>query len=125
MLRERVAKARKIVEFGLVKQMNSRAWLVPGSQGKHYLVTRRKGETRFRCDLETGNGLLSCPGNSNGQVCYHVLQAIIAATKAKSGKDVSFCSNKKDAQSLANLVRGQKYLIRSAQGNGKVWAVIS
>ena len=110
MLRDRVAKARKIVEFGLVKQMNSRAWLVPGSDGKRYLVTRRKGEARFRCDLETGNGLLSCPGNSNGQICYHVLQAIIAATKAKSGKNVSFCSNKKDAQ------RREEYL-KTSQGH--------
>ena len=124
MLRERVAKARKIVEFGLVHQVNSRAWLVPGSEGKRYLVTRRKGETRFRCDLETGNGLLSCPGSSNGHICYHILQTIIAATKAKSGKDASFCRSKKDAQQLANMLHGQVYPITSAQGKGQVWVVV-
>ena len=124
MLRERVAKARSIVKADLVYQVNSRAWLVPGSSGKRYLVTRRKDETRFRCDLETGNGLLSCPGNSNGQICKHVFSAIISGAMAKGNK-ISICGNEKDAQRLANMLHGKAWPITSAQGNGRVWAVIS
>ena len=125
MLSQRVAKARSIVKAGLCHQVNSRAWQVPGSDGKRYLVTRRKGETIFRCDLDCGgNGLTPCKGNGSG-VCYHTFATIIAGAESK-GRKTSFCSSKKDAQRLANMLHGQVWPIQSAQGrNGKVWVVVS
>ena len=65
MLSERVQKARNIVKAGLVHQVGERAWLVPGTDGKKYLVTRRKGKLRYRCELDLGgHGLNWCKGNS-------------------------------------------------------------
>ncbi len=124
MLKERVAQAKAVVQAGLVHQINASAWKVPGSRGKQYLVTHRSGETaRMRCDLDTGYGLLDCRGNSNGHICKHVLSTLIFRAK-KSKHNISFCTNKRDAQRLANLVGGQKFLIRSAQNRGKVWVVV-
>ena len=125
MLRARVAKAKAVVEAGLVHQINNNVWKVPGSVTKQYLVTHRSGEkSRMRCDLDLGgHGYRDCLGNSNGYVCRHVLSTLIYRAE-KAGYKISFCSNKKDAQSLANLVHGQKYLIRSAQGKGTVWVVV-
>ncbi len=124
MLRNRVAQANAVVQAGLVHQINTRAWKVPGSQGKQYLITHRSGErVRMRCDFDTGHGLLDCKGNSNGHICCHVLSTLIFRAK-KAGFKISFCEGKRDAQRLANLVHGQKYLIRSAQAKGKIWAVV-
>ena len=124
MLSERVQKARNIVKAGLVHQVGERAWLVPGTDGKKYLVTRRKGKLRYRCELDLGgHGLNWCKGNSNGFVCYHVFQAILASA-AKKGNEVSFCRTEEDAELLTRL-GGKSYHIRSAQGTGEVWAVVS
>ena len=122
MLKERVKKARSIVKAGLCHQVNSRAWLVPGSNGKRYLVTRRKGETIFRCDLDCGgNGLTPCKGNKRG-LCYHSLAAILAGAQTKR-KEVAFCETHKAAETLKNL-GGKIYEVTSAQSRKSVWAVI-
>ncbi len=124
MLKERVIQAKAVVQARLVFQINSNAWKVPGSRGKQYLVTHRSGETaRMRCDLDTGHGYRDCKGNSNGHICRHVLSTLIFRAK-KSKFRISFCGNEKDAQRLANLVDGQRFLIRSAQNRGKIWAVV-
>ncbi len=123
MLRNRVIQANAVVQAGLVHQINTSAWKVPGSQGKQYLITHRSGEkARMRCDLNTGHGLQDCKGNVNGHVCRHILTVLIFRAKA-AGYKISFCESKNDAQRLANLIHGQKYLIRSAQAKGKIWAV--
>ena len=123
MLSQRVAKARSIVKAGLCHQVNSRAWQVPGSDGKRYLVTRRKKTNEYRCVLECGGyGQQPCKGNSNGAVCYHVIQAIIsAALEAK--REVSFCESQADAERLSRL-GGTLYKVSSGQGRGKVWIVV-
>jgi len=125
MLRNRVAKAKAVVEAGLVHQINDNAWKVPGPAFKRYLVTHRSGErARMRCDLDLGgHGYQDCKGNSNGYVCRHVLSTLIYRAE-KAGHKISFCCNRGDAQNLANLVHGQKYLIKSAQGKGQVWVVV-
>jgi len=124
MLRKRVAQAKAVVQAELVHQVNTQAWKVPGSVSKQYLVTHRMGEkTRMRCDLDTGHGYRDCKGNSNGSVCRHVLSSLIFRAK-KAGYKISFCENEKDAQNLANLVHGKKYLIRSAQNRGIIWTVV-
>jgi len=124
MLNQRVSKARRIVEFGLVKQMNKRAWLVPGSEGKQYLVTRRKGTNQFKCVLDCGSyGQQDCRGNSNGYICYHIVTAIIFAAQ-KAGRKVAFCESENDARLLSRL-GGDLYKIHSGQGNGKLWVVVS
>ena len=122
MLGKRVAKARSIVKAGLCHQVNSRAWLIPGSGGKRYLVTRRKGEMLFRCDLDCGGyGLTPCKGNGSG-VCYHTFAAIIAGAAAK-GNRVAFCESQVAAERLSHL-GGSLYKVTSGQGKGQVWAVV-
>ena len=124
MLSERVKKARNIVEAGLVHQIRDGAWWVPGSDGKRYLVTRRKRELRYRCELDCGgHGYTPCLGNSNGFCCYHVFQAIIASA-AKKGVKVSFCRTETEAKLLSRL-NGKVYQVRSAQGSGRVFVVVS
>lgn len=124
MLSERVKKARNIVEAGLVHQIRDGAWWVPGSDGKRYLVTRRKGELRYRCELDCGgNGYSDCPGNSNSHVCYHVFQALVAGAKAK-GNNVAICRTGIEADLLSRL-GGKVYQVRSAQGSGRVFVVVS
>ena len=123
LLGQRVAKARAIVKAGLCHQVNSRAWLIPGSDGKRYLVTRRKGEMRFRCDLDCGGyGLTPCKGNGSG-VCYHTFAAIIAEATTK-GKRVAFCKFQADAKRLSRL-GSSLYKVSSGQGKGRVWVVVS
>ena len=124
MLSDRVAKARKIAEFGLINHINKNAWLVPGTNGKKYLVTRRARSLRFRCDLDLGgHGLRDCKGNAhNGTLCYHCLAAIIALSQ-ENGKQVAFCNNEKDAERLSHL-GGSLYKVSSGQGRGQVWIVV-
>ena len=124
MLSQRVSKARQIANANLVKQMNKRAWLVPGSEGKQYLVTRRKGTNQYRCVLDCGRyGSTDCRGNSNGYICYHIVTAIIFAAQ-KAGRKVAFCESENDAQLLSRL-GGNLYKIHSGQGSGKLWVVVS
>ncbi len=124
MLSERVKKARNIVEAGLVHQIRDGAWWVPGSDGKRYLVTRRKGELRYRCELDLGgHGHSNCLGNSNGYMCYHTFQAILASA-AKRKVEVAFCRTERDAELLTRL-GGKVYQVRSAQGSGRVFVVVS
>lgn len=124
MLSERVKRARNIVKAGLVHQVREGAWLVPGTDGKRYLVTRRKGELNYRCVLDCGGyGYTNCLGNSNGYLCYHCFQAILASAVSK-GIEVSFCRTEEDAKLLTRL-GGKSYHVHSAQGSGEVWVVVS
>lgn len=123
MLSQRVAKARSIVKAGLVKQDSPTKFWVPGSKGTINLVTRRKNELTYHCQKIASRSYIPCPGNSNGYLCYHVFQAIIVGAKTK-GHKVSFCKNEKDAERLSHL-GGTLYKVRSGQGSGKVWVVIS
>ena len=122
MLSQRVSRARQIANANLVKQMSERAWLVPGSEGKQYLVTRRKGTNQFKCVLDCGGyGQQDCRGNENG-LCYHILTAILAGAKAK-GYKAAICETLEDAIILKNL-GGQVYRVTSAQSGKAIWMVI-
>ena len=124
MLSQRVSRARQIANANLVKQMSERAWLVPGSEGKQYLVTRRKCTNQYKCVLDCGGyGQQDCRGNSNGYICYHVVITIIFAAQ-KAGRKVAFCKSENDARLLSRL-GGDLYKIHSGQGNGRLWVVVS
>lgn len=128
-LPNRVEKAKFAAQFAAVIDRDSKdrpkVLLVPGTEAKRYRVIIRRfaGLVTTECHLEAGGiGHQECKGNSNGSICYHSLQAIVASV-AEAGKDVYFCANEQDARKLANL-GGSVIRLHSHQGKGEMWMVV-
>jgi len=124
MKKERREKIKGATNF--IKQLASRLWLVPGSNGKRYEVRRLKDSNSFECFLLVGSnpqawGREPCKGNSFS-VCYHVLSALNYSAAAKRFT-VAFCENEQSAQKLSRL-GGKVYRIHSAQSGKSIWAVL-
>ena len=126
-LETRVKKAKHIKTFTTVQKYQNgkpRVILVPGSEAKRYQVIVRRLDAKTistECRCETGVGHVSCPGNSNGYVCYHSIAAVI---RSADGYKVSFCSNREDAQRLQHLAKGTIGNLVSHQGNGRLHFVV-
>ncbi len=131
MLRNRVTQANTVVQAGLVHQINTSAWKVPGSQGKQYLITHRSGEkARMRCDLDTGHGLQDCKGNVNGHVCRHILTVLIFRAKmsgennsrgmlGKHHAKVSLQKMSEDKKGVKNPFYGKQHTEKTKREIGK------
>jgi len=106
-----------------VCKIGPRAWLVPGHEGRRYLVSRRKDETAFRCDLDTGIGYIPCPGAARS-VCYHIRAAAEAAARDK-GYKTAWARTEKAAHKVARLHPGaQVWRVTSARSGAFIWAIV-
>jgi len=120
-LAERVRIARSMVRAGMVKQLGPRRWRVRGRTGD-YVVYRPAGTLALECHRMTKVGDVPCPAMSNGHICVHVIESIIAGAKRKRHK-VSFCESKTQAERLSRL-GGDVVHVRSRQGSGEVFVVV-
>ena len=124
-LNSRAAEARFAVKAGLIKE-NGKAIITPskskpaGTYHQVFLSWQGK-DLRATCAETNPLGQGHCLGNSNG-VCWHVLAAVVHKSQ-KSGKSVSFCSDRAHADRLAR-VGGKVYRLFSGQGKGQCWMVI-
>lgn len=135
-LEARVKKAKAAAKFSAVMTRGKkdglvRTIVVPGSQGKQYHIILRRYKTRAgkvfkittECRVIAGNnGHVTCPGNSNGCVCYHSMAAILTMA---NGYNVSFCSSREDANRLSHINNGRVGILASHQGKGRLFTVIS
>lgn len=129
MLKDRVKLARTIALFTRVVETDKldrpKILHVPGHKGKTYrVIIRREMGVTVECHLMSELGNIPCQGNGNGTICYHSMAAIIAANNYR-GTEAAICNSKVDANRLANLKHGRNLRVKSFNGNGEIWVVIS
>ncbi len=121
-LPKRVRKARSAARFvGVVGSGKNVTYRVPGSDGKSYRVrVRRDRVLSFQCWHDHDGS--PCRGNENGTVCYHSL-ATAEKLAQDTGKSISWCATKADAQNLSNL-GGVAFRVVSHTSGSAVWGIV-
>jgi len=125
-LTQRVRKARKAVQAGVLQKVDGGFRVPSRTQYQHHVVLARffstKDEAGYRltCHYESQHGQWRCPGNQHGHVCWHVLASMIAAAGKRS---VAFFEDLDEAKHYKNL-GGKLVTVRSGDGSGMLYAVV-
>ena len=125
-LPSRINKAKAALNFSSVTQRDkdgkARTVIVPGSNGKQYMVIIRRNRGISTELLLIVNGNLAKPHYSN-QITYHQLCAIML-TAQEQGYTITWCANRQDALRLANL-GGKVFQLRNHNNtNSVMWGVM-
>ena len=114
-LPERVAKARAAARFAQILQLDGKdrptIVLVPGSQGKQYVVKFYRGkEFEATCENVTGKYPVQCISHAK-VACYHVLAATMVIA-AEQNKSVVWGSSRADVVNLNNIHHGNVFAVK-------------
>lgn len=114
------------------KNNKPKTLIVPGSQGKQYHVIVRRFPNlmvTLECNLETGKGFVSCPGNGphkkveSETICYHS-RAALDFCMSEAGYRGIWCTSVKDAERINQINKGQIVTVKSHQNRGGIAFVV-
>jgi len=112
--------ARAVAPF--VQRLRKKdAWLVPGREGRRYLVQRQSLSYSCNLIMNSGKILRPCYGNLF-YICYHVGAAVLSGA-AEKGNEVSFCDSEADAERVSRF-GGQVFEMKSGQSGKSMQIVV-
>ena len=124
-LNQRVGKARKAVQAGVLQKVTG-GYRVPSRTQVYPAIVLAKFQTkgheagyRMTCHYEHKLGQGRCPGNSNGHICWHCIATLLAAAKGP----VAFFEDLNEAFRYSHL-GGKICTVWSGDGVGKLYAVV-